>query len=47
MNSENAAKEAVKSFIDLANVAKEVIDKNQLPSLEQELEKLFPSARAS
>ena len=43
MNSENAPKEIVKSFIDLANMAKGIIDENQQPSVQQELERLFPS----
>ena len=45
MNSENAPKEIVKSFIDLANMAKGLVDENQQPSVQQELERLFPSAR--
>ena len=45
MNSENASNEMVKSFIDLANMAKEVMDENQQPSAQQYLEKLFPSTR--
>ena len=42
MNSENAPKEIMKSFIDLVNVAK-VMDENQQPSVTQELGRLFPS----
>ena len=45
MNSENAPKEIVKSFIDLAKMAKGLVDENQQPSVQQELERLFPSAR--
>ena len=36
MTSENAAKEIVKSFIDLANMAKGLINENQQPSVQQE-----------
>ena len=43
MNSENSLKEMVKSFIDLANLAKVLMDEIQQPY--QELEKLFPSTR--
>ena len=43
MNSKNASKEMVKSFIDLANMVKGLMDENQQPSVQQELEKLFPS----
>ena len=42
MNSENAPKEIMKSFIDLVNVAK-VMNENQQPSVTQELGRLFPS----
>ena len=42
MNSENAPKEIVQSFVDLVNVAK-VMDENQQPSVTQELGRLFPS----
>ena len=45
MNSENAPKDIVKPFIDLVNVAKGQIDKNQQTSAQQELERLFPSTR--
>ena len=44
MNSENAPKEIMKSFIDLVNVAK-VMDENQQPSVTQELGRLFPNKR--
>ena len=45
MNSKNAPQEIVKSFIDLVNIAKRLIDENQQTSAQQELEKLFPSTR--
>ena len=45
MNSENASKENVKSFIDFAVMAKGLMDKDQQPSVQQELEKLFPSTK--
>ena len=45
MNSENASKEMVKSFIDLANMANALMDENQQASVQQYLEKLFPSTR--
>ena len=45
MNGENVPKEIMKSFIDLANMAKGLMDKNQQHSAEQELERLFPSTR--
>ena len=45
MNSENAPKEIVQSFIDLVNMAKWLMDENQQPSVTQELGKLFPSIR--
>ena len=35
----------VKSFKDLENIAKWLINKFQQPSVQQELEKLFPSTR--
>ena len=41
MNSENVPKERVKSYIDLAKMAKGLIDENQQPSVQQELERLF------
>ena len=46
MNSENDPKEIVKSFVDLANMAKGMMDKNQQQSVHQELERLFPSTRS-
>ena len=42
MNSENAPKETVKSFIDLSRMAKGLIYENQQPSNQQELEKTVP-----
>ena len=45
MNIENAPKEIVKSVVDLANLAKELMDENQKLSVQQELESLFPSTR--
>ena len=45
MNSENTPKEIVKAFIDLANMAKALMDENQQPSVQQDLEMLFPSTR--
>ena len=45
MNSENAPNEIVKSFIDLANMAKGLMDKNQQPFVRQVLERLFSSTR--
>ena len=45
MNSENDPKEFVKSFIDLANMAKGLIDENQQPSAQQGLERMFHSTR--
>ena len=38
MNSDNVPKELVKSFIDLANVVKELMGEKQQPSLQEELE---------
>ena len=46
MNIENAPKEIVKSVVDLANLAKELMDENQELSVQQELERLFPSTRS-
>ena len=43
MNSENAPKVIVKSFIDSASMAKGFINENQPPSVAQELGRLFPS----
>ena len=45
MDSENASKEIVKSFIGLVSMAKGLINENQKPSVQQVLESLFPSAR--
>ena len=45
INSENVPKEIVKSFIDLTNIAKSLVDENQQPSVKQEFERLFPSKR--
>ena len=45
MNSENAPKEFVKSFTDLANMAKGLMDENQQPSVQESLERMFHSTR--
>ena len=45
MNSENGAKEIVQPFIDLANMAKGLMDENQQRSVPQELGRLFSSTR--
>ena len=45
MNSENAPKEFVKSFIDLANMAKGLMDENQQLSVQESLERMFHSTR--
>ena len=45
MNSENAPKELVQTFMDLANMVKGSMDENQQPSVRQELGRLFPSTR--
>ena len=45
MNSENASKEIVQSFIDLVNMAKWMMDVKLQPSVTQELGRLFPSVR--
>ena len=37
MNSENTPKEIVKSFIDLATIAKGLMDETQQPSVQKEL----------
>ena len=37
MNSENASKEIVKSFTDLANIAKGLMDENQQPSFQDKI----------
>ena len=42
MNSENAPKEIVKSFMDLANMAKELMDENQQPSVNKSQKYCFP-----
>ena len=42
MNNENDPKEMVKSFIDLRNMAKWLMNENQQPSVQQELERIFP-----
>ena len=44
MSSENASKKIVQSLIDLANMAKWLMDENQQPFVTQEL-RLFPSIR--
>ena len=43
MNSENPP--IVKTFIDLGNMTKGLMDENQQPSVQQELERLFPNKR--
>ena len=45
MNSENTSKKTVQLPIDLANMAKWLMDENQQPSVTQELGRLFPSIR--
>ena len=45
MNSENAPKEIVQSFIGLANMAIGMINESQQQSVTQELRRLFPSTR--
>ena len=45
MHSENEPKEMVKSCIDLANITKELKDKNEQASIQQELERLFLGTR--
>ena len=45
INSENALKEIVKSFIDFANIAKGLMDKNQQLLVKQKLERLFLSTK--
>ena len=45
MNKENAAKEIMKLFIDFENIPKGLMDKNQQSSVQQDLERLFPSTR--
>ena len=46
MNIENAPKEAMKLSRDLETIANGLIDENQQPSAQQELERLFPGTRA-
>ena len=43
MNSENALKEIVQSFIDFVDMTKGLMDENQQPSVTQELGRLSPS----
>ena len=45
MHSENTSKKIVRSSIDLANMAKWLMDKNEKSSVTQELERLFPWIR--
>ena len=45
MNSENTSKKTVQWPIDLANMAKWLMDEKQQPSVTQELGRLFPSIR--
>ena len=45
MNSWNAPKGIVQSFIDFMNMAKLLMDKTQKPSVREELGRLFPSIR--
>ena len=45
MKSETVPKEIMKSFIDLANMAKGLIDEKQQPSVQQDVERLLPSTR--
>ena len=44
MNNENTPKDIMKSFIDLENMAKGLMNENQQPSVKG-LKRLFPSAR--
>ena len=44
MNSE-IVPQKIKSFIDLANMAKGLMDENQQPFVQQDLQRLFPSTR--
>ena len=44
MNNENTPKDIIKSFIDLENMAKGLMNENQQPSVKG-LKRLFPSAR--
>ena len=45
MSSQNTSKKIVQSLIDLVNMAEWLMDKNQQPSVTQELGRLFPSIR--
>ena len=45
MNSENAPKEILQTFIDLVNMTKGLMDENQQPSVLQELGRLLLSSR--
>ena len=45
INTENAQTEIVKSFINLVNVGKGMMDENQQPSVQQKLERLSHSIR--
>ena len=45
MSSKNAPKKIVQSLIDLVNMAKWLVDKNQQPFVTQELGRLFPKLR--
>ena len=45
MNGENAPKEIVQFFIDLANMVKRPMDENHQPSVTQELGRLFLSTK--
>ena len=42
MNSENTPKEIVLAFVDLADMAKGLMDEKQQPSVQQELESCSP-----
>ena len=44
MNNENTPEDIMKSFIDLENMAKGLMNENQQPSVKG-LKRLFPSAR--
>ena len=46
MNSDNTSKKTVQWPIDLANMAKWLMDENQLASVTQELGRLFPSIKS-
>ena len=45
MSSQNTSKKIVQSLIDLVNMAEWLMDKNQQPSVTQELGRLFPGIR--